>query len=358
MIQLSVIVPVRNEAEHIARVLDRLLAQRYEPDKLEIIVVDGMSEDATPQTVQEYVQKHPNIVRYFENPKRLAGPARNIGVQNAQGEAVLIVDGHCIIDNDDMLASVSEAFTKTGADCLGRPQPLEMKDATPLQWAIATARRSRLGHHPDSLIYSDQAQFAPASSVGVAYRKSVFEKVGYFDENFDACEDVEMNTRVDMAGLTHYFEPAIAVRYVPRKTVQGLQLQMQRYGRGRIRLWRKHRHTLSWKSFAPGVFVFGIYCLLLFLILSFVVNVFGAGWLPGTLMIAKSSLAFFGLYFMILLAESVRLVFKQRRPDIVLLLPVVFTLIHINYGWGVLREFFFPKRFERSASEPLSSDCG
>ncbi|MCL2709774.1 MAG: glycosyltransferase family 2 protein [Planctomycetaceae bacterium] len=237
MIHLSVIMPVRNEAEHIADALDRLLAQRYEPGKLEILVVDGMSEDATPQIVQEYVQKHPHI-RYFENPKCLSSAARNVGVKNANGEAVLIVDGHCIIDNDDMLANVSEAFTKTGADCLGRPQPLEMKDATPLQWAIATARRSRLGHHPDSLIYSDQAQFSPASSVGVAYRKSVFEKVGYFDENFDAAEDVEFNTRVDMAGLTHYFEPAIAVKYVPRRTLGGLRYQMYRYGRGRVRLWR------------------------------------------------------------------------------------------------------------------------
>jgi len=235
MIHLSVVVPVRNEAEHIARVLDSLLVQRYDSDKLEIIVVDGLSEDATPQIVQEYAQKHSHV-RYFENPKRLASAARNIGINNAKGGAVLFVDGHCIIDNDDMLLRVDEAFAKSGADCLGRPQPLEMKDATPLQWAIATARRSPLGHHPDSFIYSDQARFAPASSVGAAYRMSVFEKVGTFDENFDAAEDVEMNTRIDAAGLRCWFEPAIAVRYVPRKTIQGLQLQMQRYGRGRVRL--------------------------------------------------------------------------------------------------------------------------
>jgi len=96
------------------------------------------------------------------------------------------------------------------------------------------------------------------------------------------------------------------------------------------------------KSFAPGLFFFGIYCLLFYLILSLVVNVFWTVWLPATLMIAQSSLMFFGLYYMILGAESVRLVFKQRRPDIVLLLPAVFSLIHINYGWGILREFFFP----------------
>ena len=344
MIHLSVIIPVRNEAEHIAGVLDRLLEQDYDSGKLEIIVVDGLSEDQTPQIVHEYVQKHPNLIRSFTNPKRLAAPARNIGIQNARGEAVLIVDGHCVIDNKDMLRNVSEAFERTGADCLGRPQPLEMANATSLQWAIATARRSPLGHHPDSLIYSDQPQFAPASSVAVAYRKSVFEKVGYFDENFDAAEDVEFNTRCDAVGLKCYFEPAIAVRYVPRKTFKELGRQMQRYGRGRVRLLRKHRHTFSWKSFAPAFLVLGIWFVSLCACLAVISHDFFGGNSFYTLISLISALMFVGLYFLVNCAESVRLALKQKRSDILFLLPGVFSTIHTNYGYGVLREFFFPKR--------------
>jgi len=354
MIHLSVIVPVHNEAEHIEYVLDRLLAQQYEHNKLEILVVDGFSTDATPRIVQEYAQKHPNIVRYFENPKRLSSAARNIGIKNANGEAVLIVDGHCIIDNDDMLLRVDEAFEKSGADCLGRPQPLEMKEATSLQWAIATARRSPLGHHPDSFIYSGQAQFSPASSVAVAYRMSVFEKVGYFDENFDACEDVEFNTRIDAAGLKCWFEPSIAVRYVPRKTLKGLRTQMIRYGRGRVRLWRKHRHTASWKSFAPGLFVFGFLVITLLAFCASIVSAFFQAnpaampifiSLPFLLVVLTefAGLMLYLLYPIIIIAESARLAIQQKHPGIFRFLPSVFANIHIAYGWGILREFFFPK---------------
>jgi len=354
MMHLTVVLPIRNEEAHIAEVLDRLLAQNYDHDKLEIIVADGMSDDRTPQIVQEYVQKYPHIVRYFENPKRLSCGARNIGAKNAKGEAVLIVDGHCIIDNDDMLRNVSDAFEKTGADCLGRPQPLEMKDATTLQWAIATARRSPLGHHPDSFIYSGEAQFSPASSVAVAYRKSVFEKVGYFDENFDACEDVEMNTRIDAAGLKCYFDPAIAVRYVPRSTLKGLEYQMERYGRGRVRLWRKHRHTASWKSFAPGVFVLVILFAFFFAfpLSLFSIHFLGADFFEGPLvaniLCIPLIVCIFGAipYMPAILVESVRLSSNQKRRDILLFLPVVFLVIHTYYGWGILREFFFPKRHE------------
>jgi len=350
MLPLTVVIPVCNEAEHIAGVLDRLLAQNYDHDKLEIIVVDGMSEDATLQIAQEYVQKHPNIIRCFTNPKRRAAPARNIGVQNARGEAVLIVDGHCIIDNEEMLCHVSQAFEQTGADCLGRPQPLEMTNATSLQWAIAKARRSPLGHHPDSFIYSGEAQFSPASSVAVAYRQSVFEKIGLFDENFDAAEDVEFNTRIDAAGLKCYFDPAIAVRYVPRKTLKGLKHQMERYGRGRVRLWRKHRHTFSWKSFAPGVFVLWVWLALFFCVFELIrvcCHVWGK---DGTYFAPSFSFLFpivavsVILYPTIIFVESARLSFQQKRWSIFSSLIDVFITIHYSYGFGILREFFFPKR--------------
>ena len=351
MISLSVIVPVRNEEAHIAKTLDRLLAQHYEPDQLEILVVDGLSTDATPQIVQGYVQKHSRI-RYFENPKRLAGAARNIGIRHAQGEAVLIVDGHCSIDNNEMFLRVDEAFAQSGADCLGIPQPLEMKGATLLQWAIATARRSPLGHHPDSFIYSGQAQFSPASSVAVAYRKSVFEKVGTFDESFDACEDVELNTRIDAAGLTCYFDPAIAVRYVPRETLKALEMQMNRYGRGRVRLWRKHRHTFSLKSFAPGLFVLWILltlpALMLFAVTSFCkasfVTVFGSFFCDALLLLPLIFLGPLLPYLVIICAESVRLAITQKQWGVFPALPHVFIALHFGFGWGILREFFFPNK--------------
>ncbi|MCL2710008.1 MAG: hypothetical protein FWE95_03920, partial [Planctomycetaceae bacterium] len=228
-------------------------------------------------------------------------------------------------------------FTQSGAGCLGRPQPLEMKDATTLQWAIATARRSPLGHHPDSFIYSGQAQFSPASSVAVAYRMSVFEKVGTFDENFDAAEDVEMNTRIDAAGLKCWFEPAIAIRYEPRKTVKGLAYQVNRYGRGRVRLWRKHRHTASLKTFAPGFCTLGaIIGLFLCIVAPLMPPYFG---MP----LLVTIFSVFALYLLVVLAESARLAIVQKRPSLFPGLIVAFFTIHFGYGFGILRELFFPK---------------
>lgn len=321
---LSVIVPIRNEEKHITEVLDRLLEQDYAPDRFEILVVDGMSEDGTREIVGEYVRNHDNI-RLLDNPKRWSSAARNIGVKESRGEIVLVVDGHCLIENRAMLRNVDSAFETSGADCLGRPQPLEMHDATAIQWAIASARRSPLGHHPDSFIYSGQAQFSPAISVAVAYRRDVFEKVGFFDESFDACEDVELNYRIDRAGLRCYFDPAIAVHYVPRRTLSGLAFQLNRYGRGRVRFFRKHRETFSLKSFGPGFFVLGVLvglplCFVHWILLAFYLGVLG-------------------LYFIAVLAESFRLAVVNRRISMFPFLPFVFFVIHFGFGFGILREW-------------------
>ena len=120
-------------------------------------------------------------VRILDNPKLLSSAARNVGIRESQGEIVIIVDGHCEISDRRYLRKLADAFARSGADCIGRPQPLDVAGATLLQQAIAAARSSRLGHHPDSHIYSRTEKFVPALSVAVAYRRDVFDRVGHFD---------------------------------------------------------------------------------------------------------------------------------------------------------------------------------
>ena len=100
----------------------------------------------------------------------------------SRGDIVLLVDGHCEIDNPHYLGNLASAFRRSGADCVGRPQPLDVTGATLLQRAIAAGRSSRLGHHPDSHIYSDREGFVPPQSVAIAYKRKVFDAIGYFDE--------------------------------------------------------------------------------------------------------------------------------------------------------------------------------
>jgi succinoglycan biosynthesis protein ExoA len=251
---------------------------------------------------------------------------------------IVIVDGHCELEGRRMLANVSSAFERSGAACLGRPQPLDISRATPIQRAIALARGSRLGHHPDSLIYASRERFVPAHSVAVAYRRTVFEKIGGFDERFDACEDVEFNHRLDKSGLTCFFTPSVQVHYRPRSSLRGLFRQLVRYGRGRVRLFRKHPDTFSLGSFLPAFFWLGV----------------ATGWLGGLLW-SPLWLAYFGtlgLYAGAILAESMTIAIASREFGLAPLLPLVFVVIHLACAAGVILELFSDTGRQRKDASP------
>ncbi len=329
MTSVAVIIPVRNEAHFIGRTLAAILNQDFPPDKVEVRVVDGQSTDQTREIVHEVCQRD-SRVQLLPNPRRWSSAARNIGIRNSSHELIVIVDGHCELTDRNYLSKLVAAFQQSGADCLGRPQPQDVSQATGLQQAIAAARCSPVGHHPDSFIYSDQPQFVPAHSVAVAYHRSVFDQIGLFDESFDACEDVELNHRIDQAGLKCYFTPEILIRYEPRGTLKGLFRQLVRYGRGRIRLARKHPDTWSLKTLIPAFFVAG-------LPVGAVLSLFSS-WLGFLYIIILM------LYALIILAGTVGAARQVKSWRAVAWIPVVFVVIHLAAGSGQWLELLWPRR--------------
>ncbi len=80
----------------------------------------------------------------------------------------------------------------------------------------------------------------------------MFDAIGYVDESFDACEDLDFNTRVDAAGLSCFTSPSLTMYYFARNTIGGLFRQMERYGLGRFRYLRKHPATMGLYQVAPA----------------------------------------------------------------------------------------------------------
>jgi succinoglycan biosynthesis protein ExoA len=320
---ISVIVPVRNEERFIGPTLAQVLAQDYPAERFEVLVADGRSSDATREVVRAASAGRPNV-KLLDNPKRWSSAGRNAAVRAARGDVVLLIDGHCELGSRRYLADLADAFARSGADCVGRPQPLDFEGATPLQRAIAAARASWLGHNPGSLIYSSGEGFVRPQSVAVAYRRSVFAAVGLFDESFDACEDVEFNHRLDRAGLRCFFTPRARVHYHPRATLAGLFRQMARYGRGRVRLLRKHPETFSAGCFVPAAFVLGAVAGPALAWLS--------PWLAGPYAGAAA------LYALVVAVTSLLLAARARDPRLLPWLPLAFLAIHVGAGTGILAE--------------------
>ncbi len=322
MTRVSVIVPVRNESRSIRTTVQSLLQQDYPADQFEVIVSDGFSTDHTVAIVRELQADHPNLKLVY-NANRWSSAGRNVALRQMTGDVAVVIDGHCHVPDRNYLRHLVAAFEASGAECLGRPQPLTAPNPTTFQSSVCIARSSRLGHNPDSDIYSDQAKFVPPQSTAVAYRKSVFQTIGLFDQRFDACEDVEFNQRVHEAGFRCYFTPDITIIYDPRTTPRGLFMQMSRYGAGRARLAAKNPKSLTLPALVPPAwFLFVIIGALLCLFVP-------ALWIGYFATVA--------LYSSVIAGASLML--GRGQPlGIRVRLPIIFVIIHFAFAWGFLRE--------------------
>ncbi|MBX3397740.1 MAG: glycosyltransferase family 2 protein [Gemmataceae bacterium] len=321
---VSVIVPVRNESRSIRATLQSLLTQEFPTEEFEVIVADGCSTDDTVPIVRELQRDHPNL-KLVHNPNRWSSAGRNLGLRQMTGRVAVVVDGHCHVPDRSYLRNVIKAFAASGADCLGRPQPLDAPDPTPFQAAVSIARSSRLGHNPDSDIFSNEAKFVEPQSTAVAYRREVFDTIGFFDPRFDACEDVEFNQRVHDAKLTCYFTPDIRIVYDPRSTPKGLFRQLGRYGAGRARLAAKHPRSLTLPALVPP-----LWCV----------------WV-----VVGAALAFLHPYFSLAYLGSIALyastilgaslwIGRGQPASVRVRLPLVFLAIHFGFAAGFLGELW------------------
>ena len=318
---VSVVLPVLNEAKDLPRLLDQLLRQEPPPGGFEVLVVDGGSTDGTREMVLDRAVTWPAL-RLVDNPGRRSAPGRNVGARAARGDIVLFVDGHCSIPRTDYLARMVAIFTSTKAGCLCRPQPLTtLAGERPWPRAIARARHSPLGHHPESDIYGGEPRLTQPHSAGAAYLREVFERVGGFDERFDACEDVEFNHRVDQAGFTAYVHPDLAVDYRPRGTLLAFFRQMFRYGRGRGRLAVRHPALAPPTLILASLAVVGALGLLI---------VLGGG--RGLLAIAAGT----ALWFALCLIEGFRQGGLEDGPRVAVALAAVHVGLTLGFWRGLL----------------------
>jgi succinoglycan biosynthesis protein ExoA len=337
---LSIVIPVRNEEKHLGSVLERLVTQNYPKDRMEIIVADGNSTDKTAGVVEDWARRSDVVIKRVPNPAQLSSAGRNAGVRNSRGDVIIFIDGHCEIPDGLHLKNIAGLLVETGADCLCRPQPLTTPENNDFQNAVAHVRATPLGHGRDSTIYdqSREGEVNP-SSAGAIYRRRVFDKIGYYDESFDACEDVEFNHRVFQSGLRSIISPRLTVYYHPRKSLLGLWKQMIRYGRGRIRLSRKHSNAFSASQAAPAA-------LLLWVLV-------GGGFTALFHPFFYVYLASLALYGSAVLVSSAYVGWRYGFKE-ALWAPPIYLTIHFGLGAGLLMEAIGPpQRAQGQKSQPV-----
>ncbi len=331
-LQISVIIPTRQEGLRIGECLDSVLASYYPLDDLEIIVVDAMSDDGTRDIVEAYASKHPQI-RLVDNPRLITPIALNIGVKGARGKIVVLLGAHSLIAKDFLLQCVNLLTEHPEVSCVGGVT--EAIAETPWERAVKAALGSLLAS--GSTKHLKKRGYATTVAYG-AYRREVFEKFGFFDERFVRAQDYEFNLRLVRAGGLIYQDPQIKSSYHPRTSPSKMFRQYCQYGYWKLQVLVKHRY-MSIRNFIPPLYFLAL---------------LGSG-LGGLLstasLYALASLA--GGYFVVLFLLSLWLKRCTDRKGKVLLIMLALFLIHSGFSVGIFKGIFTVPGMQRRKDEGM-----
>ena len=216
---VSIIIPSYNSEKTIARCLLSLKTQTYEGE-YEIIVVDS-SNDRTPEIVTD---RFPEVEFYHFEQKTDPGTARNFGVSKSHGEIVCFIDSDCEAASDwlDQLISIhrSYAYEAVGGSVENGNEP----DAE-VAWAGYLAEfREFLPEYP-----AREVNHIPTCNI--SYKRSVFERIGFFDHRFYPQEDLEFNYRLRQAGGKIFFIPSAKIFHHHRTDFKSFVQHQKRVGR-------------------------------------------------------------------------------------------------------------------------------
>jgi glycosyltransferase involved in cell wall biosynthesis len=336
---VSVVMPIRNEADFIAQSLGSVLAQDYPTDRFEVLVADGRSNDRTREIVSSLAGQVPQV-RVIDNPEGIVPTGFNAALRVARGDIIVRVDGHTELANDYVRQCVVE-LERTGAENVGGRMTAGGKG--PVGNAIVLATSSPFGVGGARFHYSESEEWVDTVYLG-AWRRSTFDRLGGFDEEFVRNQDDEFNYRLRAAGGRILLSPKIRSRYFSRGSWAALWRQYEQYGFWKVRVLQKHAAQMKLRQFAPPAFVVGLLLALASAPFSRLGRIAG-----GALVLS----------YLAALAWGTLRSRSGQPPSVVARLPIAFAILHVSYGLGFMAGLLrfagrWRDRTRRTVSSPAS----
>ncbi len=314
---VSVVIPCRNEEKTIHLVLDAIRAQSYPIELLQVVIADGLSEDRTRQEIAAFTNAHPDLgLLVVDNPKRIIPAGLNLAIKASKGDIIVRMDAHSI-PNPDYIARCVDALEKGIAQNIGGVWDIQAGTDSWIARSIAEAAGNPLAVGDAHYRFTDKADYVDTVPYG-AYKRELFEQVGFFDETLLANEDYELNTRVIQSGGKIWLDPQIRCVYYARPNLRALSKQYFGYGYWKFQMLKRYPETLRWRQALPPAFLLGLAGTLL-------VGIF---WKPSLYLFA----GVLGLYLLILLINSIHITIKKR--DILMLIGIPLAILTMHFSWG------------------------
>ena len=319
LLLVSIIVPCRNEEKYIGECLDSIIENDFAKDKLEVLVLEGMSEDGSRQVVEKYAGKYP-FIKLLENPKKITPCALNIGVKHAKGDVIMRMDAHASYEKN-YISKCLKYLKKYGADNVGGVMITLPRNSTFIGKAIVAAVSHPFGVGGSVFRTGSKKPMWVDTVFGGCYRKEVFEKIGLFNENLISSQDMEFNLRLKKAGGKILLVPDIVAYYYARSDFRSFCKNDFRNGLWVVYPFKFTDHMpVSWRHLVPLTFVSSLICSA---VLSLFFPLFW--WLFFSII---------GLYSLTNFYFSCKIAIREKDFKWFFIMPIIFATLHISYGLG------------------------
>jgi glycosyltransferase involved in cell wall biosynthesis len=318
---VTVLVPCRNEARFIEACLNSIVHNDYPESQLQVLVIDGQSEDGTEAIIKRFRTEH-SCVTLIANPRRITPTALNLGVKAARGDFIVWMSAHSRYDRGYIRSCVEWAL-RSGADNVGGIIEAEPREDTVFGRAIVIALAHPFGNGGSKFRTSVGEPVWADTVFGGCYRRDVFARVGLFNESLVRGQDFEFNMRLRQAGLRTLLVPAIRSTYFARS--KPLDFLRHNWANG---VWAilPFRYTdvvpVSFRHLVPMLFVGSLTA-------SAALGLFFPFFRLGALVIL-------GTYLLATILMSASIAIRERAIGLIFVMPVVFWSLHITYGLGSL----------------------
>ncbi|OGQ07222.1 MAG: hypothetical protein A3G32_04405 [Deltaproteobacteria bacterium RIFCSPLOWO2_12_FULL_40_28] len=192
--KVSIIIPCRNEVHFIVPCLDSILANDYQAHLVEILVIDGQSQDGTLEILERYQKTHG--IKILNNPKKIIPFALNMGIAHASGDILIRMDAHTTYDSGYISNCVRALNSHPEVKIVGGVWITQSVKNTLISHVIQRALSHPFG--VGNAYYRVGLKSKRFTDV-VSYfccRKNLFDEVGYFNELIERSEDIDFNRRV------------------------------------------------------------------------------------------------------------------------------------------------------------------
>ena len=329
---ISILIPCRNEKKYIRGCLNSILQQDYPKEKMEVLVMDGISEDGTRKIIEDYGKKHP-FIRAIDNQKKFTSFAWNLGIKESKGEILILVGAHAAYQKDYVSKCV-KYLKKYNADNIGGTMKTVAKEETIVAKTIALAMSHFFGTGGVRFRTGSKEVMEVDTVFGGCYKREVFNKIGLFNEKLHRSQDMEFNIRLKRAGEKILLAPDIVNYYYPKSNFKDFLLHSFDSGFWSIYPSKFTKKPLKLRHYIPLLFILGMMGTLIF-------SIFFSPFFTLFLIIVCGYLLL-NLYF------SAGISIKEREFKYFLILPLVFVIRHFGYGfgslWGLLNIWMIEKK--------------